>query len=338
MADLHELLERESERYTLPDDTAERMFERGRRRARNRRLATIGVSAVLFVGIVAILRSSLPGADREPSPADRITPRSVAGTYVVRLSPEEPGVQLLQMEGRFEMRLSADGVLRLTSPRGFDLPGKPSTFEINQGKLTTDALVGSECEAPGTYRLNLDAGVLTLVPIDESCELRRIVLASRPWTATARGATTDPLQGDWTATFSCERMVSAVRRAPVPEEVETFWKAAVADQYAQGPTPPGALSDPCRIVPEPLVYMFRFAGGRLQIFDAPDFQEGFDGRYVIRGDAITISDGNDRNIEGRYRVVFRIDGDGVTFDLVGRAASDAFFVATWESAPFVRTS
>jgi hypothetical protein len=84
--------------------------------------------------------------------------------------------------------------------------------------------------------------------------------------------------------------------------------------------------------------MFRFAGGRLQIFDPPDLQEGFDGHYVVRGDIITISDGSNRNIDGRYRVSFRIEGDRVTFDLLGSAASDAFFVGAWESAPFVRTS
>jgi len=84
--------------------------------------------------------------------------------------------------------------------------------------------------------------------------------------------------------------------------------------------------------------MFRFADGRLQIFDPPDLSEGFDGSYVIRADVITIADGSERNIDGRYQVAFRIEGNRVSFDLLGRGASDAFFVATWESAPFVRAS
>jgi hypothetical protein len=333
MTDLHDLLERESARYTLPHGATERMLERGGRRARNRRLTTIGVSAVLFVGILAILRSSLPGTDREPRPAVPVTRRSVAGTYVVRLSREDPGVQLLHMEGRFEMRLFASGVLELISPREFDLPGAPSTFEISRGELITDALVGSECDALGTYRVSLDAEVLALVPTDESCELRRIVLASRPWTAVASKATSDRLEGDWIASSSCERVVRAVRRAPVAAEVEAFWKAAVADEFGSDD-----LTDPCQAVSEPFVHMFRFADGRLQIFDPPDLREGFDGSYVIRGDIMTISDGSGRNIDGRYRVAFHIEGDRVTFDLIGRAASDAFFVGAWESAPFVRTS
>jgi len=72
--------------------------------------------------------------------------------------------------------------------------------------------------------------VLTLVPIEESCEFQRIVLGSGPWTAVASGPTFDPLEGDRTATFSCERMVRAVRRAPVAREVEAFWTGVVADQ------------------------------------------------------------------------------------------------------------
>jgi hypothetical protein len=332
MADLHDLLERESERYTLSADAAERMFERGRRRDRNRRLATIGLSSALFLAIVAILRASLPDAQKEPSPAD-LTPRSIAGTYAVQLNSEDPGVELLHMEGRYEMRLSANGTLDLLSPRDFDLQGDAITFEINRAQLRTDALVGSECEEPGTYRVSLDEGLLTLAPIEESCELRRIVLATRPWTSVANATTIDPLGGAWTATFSCERMVRAVRRAPVAAELEAFWTAAAADQFRSDD-----LTDPCRRQSQPLTWMFRFADGRLQIFDPPDLQEGFDGRYVIRGDVLVISDGSDRNIEGHYLVEFSINGNQVSFDLIGRGASDAFFVATWESAPFVRTS
>jgi hypothetical protein len=37
-------------------------------------------------------------------------------------------------------------------------------------------------------------------------------------------------------------------------------------------------------------------------------------------------------------VTFRIGGDTVTFHLLGRGASDPFFVAAWETAPFIRTT
>ena len=84
--------------------------------------------------------------------------------------------------------------------------------------------------------------------------------------------------------------------------------------------------------------MFRFTDGHLLIFDPPPLQEGFDGWYAIHGHVITIRDGGTRNIEGRYRVAFRIDGDTVTFHLLGRGASDPFFAAAWETAAFIRTT
>ncbi len=67
-------------------------------------------------------------------------------------------------------------------------------------------------------------------------------------------------------------------------------------------------------------------------------QEGFDGWYAIHGHVITIRDGGTRNIEGRYRVAFRIDGNTVTFHLLGPGAPDPFFVAACEPAPFIRTT
>jgi hypothetical protein len=333
--ELHDVLERESERYTLPPGAAERMFERGARRARNRKRAAIGLSAILFVGILAIIRTSMPDGDREVVPATR---RSVAGTYTVELSDTDPRVELLGMRGRYEMRLLEDGTLTIVSPRRFDLPGDPSTFTVTDGRMTTDALVGSECKELGTYRVRHSEGRLTLVPIEEPCELRRILFASRPWRPVTVPGATDPLQGEWTATFRCEQMLQAVHAADVAPSVEAFWKAALADQYADGPAGPEDLAHPCRDAPQPLTSMFRFTDGRLQIFDPPDLFEGFDGHYEMRDGVITISDGSDRNIDGRYRVAFRIDGDRVTFDLLGRAATDAFFVAAWESAPFVRTA
>ena len=68
MSDLRTLLEREGERVALPPDAADRMFERGRRRARNRRVRALSVGAVLFLAILLIVRSSLPNGHR-PEPA-----------------------------------------------------------------------------------------------------------------------------------------------------------------------------------------------------------------------------------------------------------------------------
>jgi len=327
--DIHDLLERESERFHLASGAVERMFERGERRSRNRRLSGIGVGAVLLAVLVLLLQWARPDDRSSPLPANA-TP--VAGTYEVQLRADDPGVRLVHMEGSYEMRLSADGSLELTGPRRFDLPGTPITFSVADGLLTTDALIGWRCRAPGTYRLETESGLLSLVPVKEACGLRRILLATHPWTLVA-ATTVDVLEGDWTATFSCLQMVRAVRAAPVGRTKEAFWTAATADGFGSTDQ-----TDPCRTVTEPLTRTIRFSDGRLLIFDPPDMQEGFDGNYAIHGTVVTIGDGTSRNIRGRYRMSFRIEGDEVTFDLIGRGGSDPFFVGAWEAAPFIRSS
>ena len=329
MADLHDLLERESERFHLPADAGERMFVRGRRRSRNRRISAVAVGALLTGVIVGVLWWARPSDQSAPVPA---TPRSVAGTYQVALQVGDPGVQLLHMAGRYEMRLSEDGSLELTGPRRFNVPGGPVSFEVADGLLTTDALVGSPCKAPGTYGLEVASGQVTLVPVKEACQIRRIVLATHPWTALS-AANVDVLEGEWTATFSCRQMVRAVRAAPVDPVQEAFWMGGTADSFGSRD-----LTDPCRAVTGPLMRTLRFSDGRLLIFDPPDMQEGFDGGYAIDGDVLTIRDGASGNIRGSYRMVFQVEGDRVSFHLIGRGASDAFFVGAWEAAPFFRTS
>ncbi len=331
MADLHDLLERESEQYTFPVGGAERMFERSRRRERNRRLAAIGVGAILFLAVLAIIRSGLPVAEpQRPAVPIPVTPRSVAGTYSVELSRDEDiDVRRLDLDGLFEMRLDRDGSMQLSSPLGYDLPGTPITFTIERGVMTTDALIGTACEAPGRYRLSLEGEILSLRPVDEPCELRRVLLSSRPWTAVVDD-TSDRLEGDWTATFSCRRMVRTVRAAPVPPSDVEFWAGAIATEL--GSDDP---SDPCASTGEPMTFTLRFSNGHLWIFDGGDMTEGLDGDYdLLEGRILRFGD----RIDGPFRARFDIDGNRVTFDLIGRGGSEAFFVATWESAPFVKHS
>ena len=328
MADLHDLLEREGELYALPPGAAERMFERGRRRERNRRAAAIGLGALLLLAVIAIVRSGLPSGDESrPAVPSPVTQRSVAGTYSVDLSrDEDDSVRRLHLDGTYEMHLDRDGSLQLSSPHGYDLPGTPITFMIDAGVMTTDALVGTECDAPGRYLPLLQGGILSFRPLDEPCELRRVLLATRPWGIVDDDP--DRLEGDWTATFSCEQMVRTVRAAPVSRGAEGFWAGAAATELGSGDS-----SDPCASTREPMTFTLRFSNGHLWIFDGADMTEGLDGDYELLGGGILrFGDG----IDGPFRASFEIDGDQVTFDLLGRGGSDAFFVATWESAPFVK--
>ena len=78
-------------------------------------------------------------------------------------------------------------------------------------------------------------------------------------------------------------------------------------------------NDPCAGTPAPITFTFRFASGRLQIFDPPTGKKGFDGGYSLVDDVMTIRDATMANIEGTYRVAYRLDGDRVSFDLLGSA-------------------
>lgn len=328
MPELQQRLERESERFTLPPGAEERMFERGRRRDRNRRFATIGVGAVLFLAVVAIVRSALPSGDESrPAIPTPPTPKAVAGTYTTELSrDEDDAVRRLHLDGEFELRLERDGTMQLSSPRGYDVPGAPVTFTLEDGVITTDALVGSECDSPGRYRVWLEAGILSFEPVDESCELRRVMFASQPWTLVDEQR--DRLEGEWTATFSCERMVRTVRAAPASLTHEELWLRTMSEGL-------GSLdpSDPCAADPGPMTFTLRFSNGRVWVFDGTDFREGFDGDYALPGrNVVRFGD----EVDGPFRATFDLVGDRLSFDLVGSGGSQPFFVATWESAPFVK--
>src|SRR5512132_4056716 len=96
MSDLRSLLEREGERVALPPGAADRMFERGRRRERNRRVRALGVGALLFLALLVIMRLSLPNGHRpEPARPRPITARSVTGTYTMRLPASDAQVDRL---------------------------------------------------------------------------------------------------------------------------------------------------------------------------------------------------------------------------------------------------
>jgi hypothetical protein len=336
MSDLRALLERESERVSLAAGAADRMFERGRRRERTRRITALALGIVLFAIVLAIVRSSLPAGDRRPEPATPTptSPGDVAGTYTVLLPIGDADVERLGINGPYTMHLGADGRVELMGPRRFNGTGLPISFDLDRGMLTTDLFVGAGCAAPGEYRVALDTGSLTLDPVDDPCEMRTVLLSTRPWTVAAVDTTTDRLEGDWVSMFPCEQMVQAVDRAPVPPDAQAFWNRAFGSVL--GSDDP---SDPCSGVTDRLTYRFRFDDGRLLIFDGPArLAEGFDGAYEIRGNVVEIRDATTENIEGTYRFRFELRGDRMIVDLVGRGGRDPFFVSAWESAPLIRAS
>ena len=118
----------------------------------------------------------------------------------------------------------------LLSPRDVDLPGSQTTFSTADDELVTDLFVDHGCDVDGRYRWSIVDGTLSLAPMDDRCEQRRVLLATRAWRLTDPTPASDALQGDWTATFTCEEMVAAVARAPIANDAEGFWLQATADE------------------------------------------------------------------------------------------------------------
>ncbi|HEU4356755.1 MAG TPA: hypothetical protein VFT27_14295 [Actinomycetota bacterium] len=323
---LRDALEREGRRVSLAPGAAERMFERRDRRDRRSRIAAIVESAALVVGVLAIVLATLPGRDHERQVV--MGPAAVAGTYGTRLLDQDPDVARLALAGRYELRLSSDGSLIMLSPPDVDMPGPPIAFTVTGARFTTDLLVGQGCDAPGTYRWSRDAGSLTLTPLDEPCEVRSTILATQPWLETSPPVSTDALQGQWRATFTCDEMVATVETAPVSRHDEAIWRRANAEAFGS-PDP----EDPCAGSPPEPTYTLRFAGDRLQIFDNGP-AEGFDGHYRLDGDILTIRDPRSRNINGAYRLQVRVGEGTLTFTLIERGATDPWFLSTWQVAPF----
>jgi hypothetical protein len=296
MIDLREQLDLESRRVSLAPGAEERMFERQERRDRLRRAATVTFALALVAGVIAVVAA----------------------------------VRRLGLKGTYHLQLGSDGSLLILAPRNVGLPGSPATFSLTDSRFVTDLLVGDGCDGKGTYRWSLEGGRLTLTPIVDRCELRTTVLATQPWTSSPQPAA-DELQGDWLSTFTCEAMVETVEAADVNSQLEKFWRRAYAIQLGSADE-----SDPCAGNPPPLTYHIRFANGRLQVFDPPDDAEGFDGGYELHGDRMTIRDATTNNIVGTYEVAYQLDGDRLTFDILGRGGRDPFTIAVWETAEFRR--
>ena len=154
---------------------------------------------------------------------------------------------------------------------------------------------------------------------------------STPVLEGATGAA-DPLVGEWTQTYTCEDSVAAVD----PQAVDQYreWVGSNADSW--GITETATVEDPCAGSTEELRRIARIQGGHIVFFDPPTFEPGLDALYELHGDRITANDGG-QNFEGTYTFKFEVNGDELTFELVGRGANDPWFVSAWEAAPFIRT-
>jgi hypothetical protein len=159
-------------------------------------------------------------------------------------------------------------------------------------------------------------------------------------TASSPAAPTDPLVGEWRADITCREAVQAVMRAkPRPANFDQF-ASSIPDEWGAPHQSPNG--DPCRSAPTgAFEWIARFQGGHMLLFGPPTQALGLDATYELADHhTFTASDGG-QNIPGdgvcacsAYTFQFNIEGDQVTFDV---KENDAFFIAAWEAAPFVRT-
>jgi hypothetical protein len=192
MSDVRRVLEREGQRFELEPGALERLFDRRRRKQRNQRIGTAAVALVIAaagIGLVALGLRGL-GTDTRPAAPPTSGPgrelyEEIAGTYVVTLSNEDARVQEHGLAGRYTMRLLPDGVMLLSVPAGFGGEGpSPSgiSFRLSGNQFTTNAFVNFTCPGSvGAYRWQLEGSRLIFTPLQEDCEIRRILFSSQPW-------------------------------------------------------------------------------------------------------------------------------------------------------------
>jgi hypothetical protein len=192
MSDLKRALEREGQRFELEPGALERLFDRRRRKQRIQRIGTAVVALVVAASGLGLAALGLRGLGTDTRPAappttgpDRELYLEIAGTYTVTLSNEDSRVQENGLAGRYTMRLLPDGVMLLSVPEAFGAEGpSPSgiSYRLSGNQFTTNAFVNLTCPGSvGVYRWQLEGSRLIFTPLQEDCEIRRILFSSQPW-------------------------------------------------------------------------------------------------------------------------------------------------------------
>jgi hypothetical protein len=161
-----------------------RVQGRRRRRVVVRRVAVAVAAAGLAIVLPLAARPLIDGSgppNIAAAPAERL-----AGDYEVMLTEADSGGLAPSPAGVWRMRLNADGSLELHAPPTF--AGEQSTtgmsFTADETTLRTNAFYSDFCSSLGTYRWQLTGAQLVLEVRDDPCQIRRVLLATRPWTRT----------------------------------------------------------------------------------------------------------------------------------------------------------
>jgi hypothetical protein len=164
------------------------------RRANTRRQSPLGL-ALVAAGVIVLALVGLrvfsvnnngPAAATQspsPSPTSIIDPSLISGSYAVTLDPADPGVTELGMAGRWAISLAESGALDVVPPEAFTgSRAEGHTFDLSSTEFRTDLYFNDYCDSVGTYEWALSDGQLTLTDTGDDCQIRRVLLSTRPLT------------------------------------------------------------------------------------------------------------------------------------------------------------
>ena len=136
------------------------------------------------------------GAGRSPSPSPTASIETspsasgaadalqIAGTYLTTLDAADPAVKRDSLAGTWTMRLQPDGAVFLSSPASF-VPGAVGVsgvaFSLVGDRFRTNLFYNEYCNSIGNYVWSRAAGGLTFTSVDDTCTIRRTLLATTPW-------------------------------------------------------------------------------------------------------------------------------------------------------------
>ena len=170
------------------------------RSRRRRDVPGVGLlAAAIIVALVVLVRVGEPPSDTRPgsgtsptlappsivpSASGAATYPQIAGTYAVSLDATDPAIERAGLGGIWTMRLQPDGLVLLSPPSTF-APGTSGltgiAFSLDGDRFRTNLFYNDYCSSVGTYTWALQAGRLSLTPVDDTCSIRRTLLATTPW-------------------------------------------------------------------------------------------------------------------------------------------------------------
>jgi hypothetical protein len=170
------------------------------RSRRRRGFSSTGLlAAAIIVALVILVRVGEPPSDTRlgtgtsptvappsivPSPSGVATYPQIAGTYTVSLDPSDQAVERDGLGGMWTMRLQPDGLILMSPPSRF-VPGAGGltgiAFSLEGDRFRTNLFYNDYCSSVGTYAWSLQAGRLSLTPVEDTCSIRRTLLATTRW-------------------------------------------------------------------------------------------------------------------------------------------------------------